>query len=223
MPLDKVWETFKNKFGHYQPNEWHLGSKFGTDRTTANRQLWLDYLYEINPNAPEHWIKFHIELEFGLPGKEYKSRKGTHTPPQNQHVRQDWWKVLGVLPLADWADIKLAYRDLALKYHPDTSDLPADEAEARMKLINWAYEQAKSARKPASGTTPTASGKAIRIGSKVRVNTDPKYQTHGKKGIIYDILIEKGFPWYMVCLDVPDELHWLRQYQARAEWLELIG
>jgi len=155
QPIDRVWELFSKRYGHQPPNAWHLGTVFGTARTNFNRQLYLDYLHEINPNPPEAWIKFHIELEFGRPGREYKSRKGSYTPPANQHKQVSWWEVLGVAPFDPWEDIKSAYRQWALEFHPDTSDLDPGDANERMKLINWAWEKAKAARDRATPPAPT--------------------------------------------------------------------
>lgn len=147
QPIDRVWETFNEKFGHYPPNEWHLGAIFGTDRSDVNRQKFLDYLYELNPNPKQHWVKFHVELEFGMAGRSYKTRSGTYTPPPATNLeRKEWWKILQVMPMAEREDIKRSYRDLAKKYHPDCSGLPEDEAKSRMQLLNWAFQQAKIAR-----------------------------------------------------------------------------
>lgn len=52
---------------------------------------------------------------------------------------KDYYKILGVDRDADEKDIKRAYRQLALKYHPDKN--PDDQtAEERFKEINEAYE-----------------------------------------------------------------------------------
>jgi curved DNA-binding protein len=52
---------------------------------------------------------------------------------------KDYYKILGVDRNADDKDIKRAYRQLALKYHPDKN--PGDkQAEERFKEINEAYE-----------------------------------------------------------------------------------
>jgi DnaJ-class molecular chaperone len=48
----------------------------------------------------------------------------------------DYYQVLGVSPQASQKEIKEAFRQLALKYHPDRN--PADGAE-RMKAVNEAY------------------------------------------------------------------------------------
>jgi curved DNA-binding protein len=51
---------------------------------------------------------------------------------------KDYYKILGVDRNADNAEIKRAYRSLALKYHPDKN--PDKNAEDRFKEINEAYE-----------------------------------------------------------------------------------
>ena len=51
---------------------------------------------------------------------------------------RDYYKVLGVEPGADDAQIKKAYRRLARKYHPDVSK--EADAEERFKAVNEAHE-----------------------------------------------------------------------------------
>ena len=65
----------------------------------------------------------------------------------------DPYKVLGVSPHADDAEIKSAYRELARKYHPDSYvDNPlADLASEKMKEINDAYDQITLQRKNGTG------------------------------------------------------------------------
>ena len=54
-------------------------------------------------------------------------------------ANKDYYAILGVSRTATDKDIKLAYRRLARKYHPDVN--PGDKsAEARFKEINEAYE-----------------------------------------------------------------------------------
>jgi len=51
---------------------------------------------------------------------------------------KDYYKILGVEPDAEKADIKSAYRKLARKHHPDLN--PEPEAEARFKEVAEAWE-----------------------------------------------------------------------------------
>ncbi len=51
---------------------------------------------------------------------------------------KDYYKILGVKRDASDAEIKRAYRSLALKYHPDKN--PSSDATTRFKEINEAYE-----------------------------------------------------------------------------------
>ncbi|NDA43130.1 MAG: molecular chaperone DnaJ, partial [Gammaproteobacteria bacterium] len=54
-------------------------------------------------------------------------------------AKRDYYKVLDVAKNATEADIKKAYRRLAMKYHPDRN--PGDkEAEERFKEAKEAYE-----------------------------------------------------------------------------------
>ena len=61
----------------------------------------------------------------------------------------DYYELLGVSRDASEADLKKAYRKLAVKYHPDKN--PGDEAaEAKFKEISEAYDVLKDADKRAA-------------------------------------------------------------------------
>jgi len=59
--------------------------------------------------------------------------------------KRDYYEILGLERSATADDIKKAYRKLALKYHPDRNK--EDNAEAKFKEINEAYEVLKDAKK----------------------------------------------------------------------------
>ena len=54
--------------------------------------------------------------------------------------KKDYYEVLGVDKSASDSEIKSAYRKLAKKYHPDLNPDKKEEAEARFKEVNEAYE-----------------------------------------------------------------------------------
>lgn len=58
---------------------------------------------------------------------------------------KDYYKIMGVSPQATDKDIKLAYRRLARKYHPDISQ--EKDAETHFKEVGEAYEVLKDSKK----------------------------------------------------------------------------
>lgn len=61
-------------------------------------------------------------------------------------TKRDYYEILGVSRNASGSEIKKAYRQLALKWHPDRN--PGDkEAESKFKEINQAYEVLSDAKK----------------------------------------------------------------------------
>lgn len=60
---------------------------------------------------------------------------------------KDYYKILGVDPAADKKAIKIAYRKLARKYHPDVSE--HHDAEEKFKEASEAYEVLKDSNKRA--------------------------------------------------------------------------
>lgn len=62
--------------------------------------------------------------------------------------KRDYYEILGVSRTATEAELKSAYRKLALQWHPDKNKSP--EAEARFKEINEAYEVLSNKEKRAA-------------------------------------------------------------------------
>jgi len=60
--------------------------------------------------------------------------------------KKDYYDILGVESTATEADIKKAYRKLAMKYHPDRNKGDAS-AEKQFKKVNEAYETLSDAKK----------------------------------------------------------------------------
>jgi DnaJ family protein C protein 3 len=54
--------------------------------------------------------------------------------------RKDWYKILGISKTASAADIKRAYKRLALQWHPDKNQENREEAENMFREIAAAYE-----------------------------------------------------------------------------------
>ena len=87
----------------------------------------------------------------------------------------DPYQVLGVSPNASDEEIKKAYRQLAMKYHPDNyADNPLSElAEEKMKRINEAYDQIQKERQ--SGSSGHTSSSGYSYGSSTSYSSSSEY------------------------------------------------
>ncbi|WP_051358179.1 J domain-containing protein [Rubidibacter lacunae] len=54
-------------------------------------------------------------------------------------MTNSYYALLGLHPSASPIAIRRAYRELSKRYHPDTTDLPADLAKAKFQILNEAY------------------------------------------------------------------------------------
>lgn len=102
----------------------------------------------------------HHRTEYRRPDpKEYKWQSWSQTswdqekfqdiPKPNIPIRSKLDQAYALLEVAADAtrdEVKIAYRKLALKVHPDTSDLPHEEAQLKFREITEAYEFIKEQR-----------------------------------------------------------------------------
>ncbi|MBD2188588.1 J domain-containing protein [Pseudanabaena mucicola] len=58
-----------------------------------------------------------------------------------------YYAILGLTPWASEIDIRRAYRDLSKIYHPDTTQLPKDEAVENFRQLNEAYATLSNAER----------------------------------------------------------------------------
>lgn len=132
---------FKEEFGFFPPMDWHLFAVLGRSPSVEQISVFEEYLKKFAPH--EFWLKIQMKAEFGekIPGsKRSKGKKQENKqfrftfPPK---VR--WWEVLACSPNASPDEVKIAYRKIALQWHPDICrDVIA---EGKMKEINYAYDE----------------------------------------------------------------------------------
>jgi len=133
---DRLFALFRQRYGYFPPNDWHLGAVFKGANGKAEQQRYLDFLKAVNPKATPQWTEFHLKLEFGFPDKSYRLSNGElYKPPALDLSQLEWWEVLGCKPLSDWETIKASYSRAIDRCHDYD-----DEA----KLINLALEKARS-------------------------------------------------------------------------------
>jgi hypothetical protein len=103
---------------------------------------YLEPFAPLNERTRANWVKHHLELEFGKPGRNYRTGKNTNTQAKiGRNTKLDWWEILQCSPGSNWDEIKNNYRELARIYHPDSSGFDSDY---EMQLLNVAFDRAKA-------------------------------------------------------------------------------
>lgn len=92
---------------------------------------------------------------------------------------KDYYKTLGVSKTASQADIKKAYRKLAVKYHPDKNK-DNKSAEEKFKEINEANEVLSDPEKERSMISSVITGSSISSQEILRILTGHNTQTEAK-------------------------------------------
>jgi hypothetical protein len=119
-----------------------------TVKHQAVKGYWLmaDFETELSARSPAYRATDPAQNQ-GRPSGSTSSN-GKSAPPSSQPCMgktrlEMYYELLGVGQDASREDVKAAFRKLAFEVHPDVSELPKDEAEARFKLLSEAYEYIK--------------------------------------------------------------------------------
>ena len=136
-------KTSPNSFEYFAES---LSSRFANDQNMLLAVLDLLFSIAIADgvlSAEEELLLLEAEAIFGIKGQAYGSFKSeVHEPKNNKEVF--YLNVLGLSLGATKEEIKLEYRRLVMKFHPDRVHHLGDEfvreAEIKMKEINQAYE-----------------------------------------------------------------------------------
>ncbi|KAK9124299.1 hypothetical protein Sjap_013901 [Stephania japonica] len=132
-----------------------------TDALSIDEEL-LEALVQMNVGALEISNKYYVDqrgeaklLVEDWEGAAADLKAAAQKSPQDMNIREalmraekslkmsqrkDWYKILGVHKTASVAEIKRAYKKLALQWHPDKNVGNREEAEAKFREIAAAYE-----------------------------------------------------------------------------------
>ena len=104
-------------------------------------------------------------------------------------AKKDYYKILGVSRDADDNTIKKAYRNLAMKYHPDRNLGKETEANEKFKEINEAYEVLGDPKKRKQCDTFGTVGTGDIFGSPhTRTGFEEVVRDFGRGGLGFDFL-----------------------------------
>ncbi|MEO8612200.1 MAG: J domain-containing protein [Chloroflexota bacterium] len=114
-----------------------------TIKHASVKGYWLMADFETERSARNPAFRSPPTTETARPSSD--SHKNGSSPQLNQppqpKTRLDLsYELLGVARSATREEVKAAFRKKAFAVHPDVSDLPKEEAEARFKVISEAYE-----------------------------------------------------------------------------------
>ena len=100
--------------------------------------------------------------------------------------KRDYYEVLGVSKTASAAELKSAYRKLALQWHPDKNK--AADAETKFKEINEAYQilgdPAKKSQYDQFGHAASAQGGAAYVGRTSRNQVPQRTRGTQRRGLL---------------------------------------
>ena len=139
-----------NKHHEFKGETYEKGSKGYENRYLFLKELaensknaeFLDYIFNELAKGDMGMILSHFLKQtfdsMGINYNKYNKSNNDNSSSSNFATEEDY-AVLGISKTATIDEIKKAYRNLALKYHPDKN--PGNEkAEAMFKKINLAYE-----------------------------------------------------------------------------------
>merc|ERR1719354_888745 len=112
-----------------------------------NGRIWMDFfaLGEVY-TAAEMWQEavnlYRKAMEFEPNDREPQTKQKLREAEValKQSKEKNYYKILGLQRNASKKEIKKAYRDLALEWHPDKNADNKDEAEKKFQDISEAYE-----------------------------------------------------------------------------------
>ena len=123
----RVRGWFYERYGFFPPVHWYRHAIFKNKDPELSREKYKRFLFQNIPNVPRSVVRDWLNREFG----GYCDSNPL-----------DWWVILGLLPGANWEEIKAAYI-LMLNRYQETLETDSIEYRGKMKLLNFALDEAK--------------------------------------------------------------------------------